>query len=84
MAQPNFQEETTISRTHSETGIHRKERISAENLKAIEKSFNLMKQKMTKKSIKIFGLFKETIYIVIILNREFNKTCREKNHFLFH
>ena len=25
-----------------------------------------------------------TSFIVIILNREFNYTCREKNHFLFH
>ena len=32
-----------IPRTHSETGIHRKERISAENLMEIGKSFNLKK-----------------------------------------
>ena len=31
-----------------------------------------------------FGLFKETIFIVVILKREFNYTCRKKNHFLFH
>ena len=45
---------------------------------AIGKSFNLKKQKMTRKSVKTFGLFKETSFIVIILNREFNYTCREK------
>ena len=43
-------------RTHSETGIHNKERerISTENLMAIGKSFNLKKQKMTKESMRIF------------------------------
>ena len=45
-----------IPRTHSETGIYRKESISAENLMAIGKSFNLKKRKMTKESIRIFGL----------------------------
>ena len=59
-----------IPRTHSETGIHRKERISAENLMAIGKSFNLKKQKVTQKLGKIFGLFKEISCIVIILNRQ--------------
>ena len=38
-----------IPRTHSETGIHRKERISAENLTATGKSFNLKNQSMTQK-----------------------------------
>ena len=62
-----------------------RERISAENLKAIGKSFNLKKQKMTKESIRIFGLMQklgkdfytiqENSLIVIILNREFNCTC---------
>ena len=47
-------------------------------------SFNLKKQKMTKKSIRTSGLFKETLFIVIILNREFNYTCRDKNYFIFH
>ena len=84
MVQQNFRERLRIPRTHSETGIHGKERISAENLKAIGKSFNLKKPKMTKKSFMIFGLFKETSFIVIILTREFSCTCREKNHFLFH
>ena len=53
----------------------RRERISAENLMAIGKSYNLKKQKMTKIYTRIFGLFKETLFIVIILNREFNYTC---------
>ena len=58
-----------IPRTHSETGIHRKERISAENLMAIGKSFNL-KKKVTQKLGKIFGLFKKISCIVIMLNRQ--------------
>ena len=41
---------------NSETGIHREERISAENLTAIGKSFNLNNQKMTKESMRIFGI----------------------------
>ena len=44
-----------IPRTHSETEIHRKERISAQNVMAIGKSFNLKKQKMMKESMRIFG-----------------------------
>ena len=70
-----------IPRTHSET---EGERISAENLKAIGKSFNLKKQKMTRKLRKTSGLFKETLFTVIILNREFNDTCQKKSHSLFH
>ena len=57
-----IRERLQIPRIHSETGIHRQERTSAENLKAIGKRFNLKKQKITKESIRIFGLFKETIY----------------------
>ena len=73
-----------IPRTHSETGIHREERVSAENLMAMGKSFNLKNQKMTLKLGKTFGLFKKISLIVIMLNREFNHTCPEKNHSLFH
>ena len=39
---------------------------------AIGKSFDLKNQKMTQKLGKLFGLFKDTSLIVIILNREFN------------
>ena len=35
---------------------------------AIGKSFNLKKQKMTRKLRKTSGLFKETLFIVIMLN----------------
>ena len=71
----------TLSRTHSKTGIHRKEReFEAENLKAMWESFNLKKQKMTRKLGKTCGLFKEISFVVTILNREFNYTCRKKNH----
>ena len=46
-----------IPRTHCETGIHSEERESrTENLKAIGKSVKMKTQKMTKESIRIFGL----------------------------
>ena len=74
-----------IPRTHSETGIHRKKKsVSGENLEAKGKSVNLMNAKMTRKSEMTFGLFKEISFIVIILNREFNRTCIEKSHSPFH
>ena len=60
------------------------ERIKAENLKARGESFNLKKQRMTRKSTRTFGLFKETSFIVIILNPVFNFLCQEKSHFLSH
>ena len=63
-------------RTHSEMGIHCKERISAENLKAIGK-----KLKMTQKVGKTSGQFNEVSFIVIKLNREFNYTCQKKRSF---
>ena len=85
MVQQNYQEETTNSKNPLWDGNPPSgERISAENLVAIEKSFNLKNQKMTQKLGKTSGLFKEIAFIVNILNREFNYTCREKNHSLFH
>ena len=51
-------ERLRIPRTHSETGTNLMERISAENLKAIGKSFNLKKQKMTRKYTRIFWSIK--------------------------
>ena len=47
-------------------------RISAENLTAIGKSFDLKHKEMTQKIGNNFGLFKDTSFIVITLNREFN------------
>ena len=38
----------------------------------VVKSFNLKNQKMTQTLGKTFGLFKDTSFIVIRLNREFN------------
>ena len=67
-----FQEPT------SETGIYRKERISAENLMAIGKSFDLKNQKMTQKLGNNFGLLKDTSFIVIMLNREFNLRAQRR------
>ena len=70
-----FQEPT------SETGIYPKERersISAENLMAIGKSFDLKNQKMTQKLGNNFGLLKDTSFIVIMLNREFNLRAQRR------
>ena len=39
---------------------------------------------MTQKLGNTLGLFKRISFIVIILKQEFNDTCREKNHSLFH
>ena len=73
-----------IPRTHSETGIHCKERESQRRISlAIGKSFDLKNKKMTQKIGNNFGLFKDTSFIVIILNRGVQLTCREKNHSLF-
>ena len=72
-----------IPRTDSETGFHREERISAENLKAIGKSFYLKSKKTTQKLGKIFGLFNDTSFIVTTLNPEFNLRAKRRNHSLF-
>ena len=49
-----------IPRTQSETGIHREERISAENLMTIGKSFTTWgNKKMTKESIRFFGIMQK-------------------------
>ena len=73
-----------IPRTHSETEIHRKERerISAENLTAIGKSFDLKNKKMTQKLGNNFGLFEEDFIFVIRLNRGFNLRAQRKESFL--
>ena len=60
------------------------ERISAENLTAIGKIFDLKKQKMTQEFSRTFGPFKVISFIVIILNREFNCSCQKKSHSRFH
>ena len=68
-----IREKLRIAKTHSETGIQ-----------AMEKSFNLQKQQLTRKHGKTSGLFKEISYILIKLNREFNFSCQEKIHSLYH
>ena len=50
---------------------------------ATGKSFDLKNQKMTQTLGKTSGLFKDTSFIVIILNREFIFLCQEKIHSLF-
>ena len=54
------------------------ERSSAENLTSIGKSFDLKNRKMTQKIGNNFGLFKDTSFIVIILNREFNLRAQRR------
>ena len=71
-------ERLRVPRTHSGTGIHREERISAENLKAIGKSFDPKNKRVTQKLGKNFGLFKDTSFIVIFLNREFNLRAKRR------
>ena len=57
MVQQNYQEETSNSKNQLWDGNPPwGERISAENLMAIGKSFNLKKQKMSKESMRNFGL----------------------------
>ena len=58
-----------IPRTHTETGIHSKKRISAENLMAIGKSFDLKKQKMTRESRGIFGLMQKLGKTLMLFKR---------------
>ena len=77
MVQHNYQGETTNSKNPLWDGNPpRGERISAEILRAIGKSFDLKNWKMTQKLGKTLGLFKDTSFAVIILNREFN-LCAE-------
>ena len=72
MAQQNYQAETTnakkptLRRKSTVKRERERERISAENLTATGKSFDLKNQKMTQKIGNNFGLFKDTSFIVII------------------
>ena len=81
MVQQTYQEQTTNSKNPLWDGNPPwGERISAENLMAIGKSFNLKKQNMTKESLSIFGLTQKLgriSFIVIILNQEVQLACRE-------
>ena len=45
---------------------------------AIGKSFDLKNQKMTQKLGKTFGQSKDTSFVVIILNREFNFRAKRR------
>ena len=61
----------------------RRQNLSGES-QGDREEFQPEESKKTKKSIKIFGLFNVISFIVIKLNRQFNYTCREKNHSLCH
>ena len=74
-----------IPRIHSETGIHRKEREAQRRISWRQGRVSTGRNKRWRRNTSgFFGLFKEISFIVILLNREFNCTCREKNHTLFH
>ena len=82
---------TTLSRRDyefQEPTLRREPTVRRENLsgesQGVREELTLKKQKMTRKLGKTSGLFKEISFIVIILNREFNFSCRKKNHSLFH
>ena len=68
--EPTLRRESTV----------REENLSGE-LTTIGKSFDLKNKKMTQKIGNNFGLFKDTSFIVIISNWEFN--WRAENHSLF-
>ena len=78
-----FRKRLRIPITHSEPGIHRKERISAENLLAIVKGFRMKNQKMTKKIEDTFGLFSDTLFNCHQGERRVQLTFQEKNHSFF-
>ena len=67
-----------MPRTRSETGDQES------HVTAIGKSFDLKNKKKAQKIWNMLGLFKDTSFIVIIMNREVQIACREKNHSLFH
>ena len=85
MVQQNCQEATTNSKNPLWDGKPPwGERISAENLMAIRKSFDLENKKMTQKIGNICGLFKESSFIVLMLNREYNLRVKRWIMPLFH
>ena len=86
MVQQNYQEETTNSKNPLWDGNPSKrerERISAENLTAIGKSFNVKNQKMTQKLRKT-GLFKKNFICRHHIDPRVKFTWQEKYHSLFH
>ena len=82
--QQNYQEETTNSKNPLRDGNPpQRERISADNLTAIGKSFDLKNKQMTQKIRKTFGLFKDTAFLSLYWT-DSSTYVREKNHSLFH
>ena len=85
MVQQNCLEETTNSGNPLQgENILYGVKISVEDVKANRKSLDQQNEKMSLKPGVTFGQFKVTSFIVIILNLEFNSTCRKKKHSLFH
>ena len=72
-----------IPRTHSETGTHRKEGISAES-QGDREEFQPEETQDDAETQKDFWSIQGDIIYRIILNREFNYTCQKKSHSLFH
>ena len=81
----NYQEETTNSKNPLWDGNPPSgERISAENLTAMEKSFDLKNQKMTQKLGKTFWSFQGYFIYRHHIEPRVQLKCQEKNHSLFH
>ena len=76
-------ERLRIPRTHSDTGIHHKEREPQRRIsRRLGRVLTWRIRRWRRSSRRL--LVKEIAFIVIILNREFNYTCRKKSHSLFH
>ena len=67
--------------THSKAETPQGVKDSVEKFKANRKSRNRQNQNMTLKHAETFGLFKETSFIVVTMNLEFNSVCRKKKQF---
>ena len=81
MVQQNYEEEFTKSKNPLWDGNPpSRERISAENLRAIGKSFDLKNQKMTQKLGKIFVGYSWKFHFCHHIEPRVQVTCREKNH----
>ena len=77
-----IRERLRIPRTHSETGIHRKEEKSQRRISR-QYGFDLENKKMTKKLGNTWSIQGYFIFCHLFETRV-QLTCREKNHSLFH
>ena len=71
--EPTLRRESTVRRENPSGESH-----------CDREEFQLEETKDNAEAREDFWSFQGDSFIVIILNREFNFSCREKNHFLFH